>query len=66
MFVNLFGPPMEQRCGADPVGPTLEVSAVGELRIFEFLDGGKVAIDQDTVGQWPQVLGGLQFRRVRW
>jgi hypothetical protein len=56
---------MKARCRANAVGLPLEGGTVGELRIFEFLDRVKVAVDQDAVGQPPQVFGGLQFRRVR-
>jgi len=56
---------MEAGRGADARGLTLQVGAAGELDVFELLDAGEMAVDQDRVGQRPQVLGGLQLRGVR-
>ena len=50
---------------ADLLGVALQLGAAGELRVFELLDGGKVPIDQDRVGERPQMFGRLQFGRVR-
>src|SRR5690349_4857683 len=63
-FVNLLGPPMEQRSRATALALPLEGGAPGELRVFEFLDGGEVLVDQGRIGQWPEMLGGLQFRGI--
>ena len=43
----------------------LEGGAVGELRSFQVVDGGKVLVDQRGVGQGPQMFGWLQFGGVR-
>ena len=56
---------MEQRGGADEFGPGLEGDTALSLDVFQLLDGGKVAVDQDRVGQGPQMLSGLQLGRVR-
>src|SRR5215831_12291709 len=64
-FVDLFGPPMEQRGGANALGLALETGAVGELRVFEFLDVLEMAVDEWRVGERPEVFGWLQFGRIR-
>ena len=55
---------MEARGGADQLGVTLQVGAAGELHLFELLDAREVAVDQDRVGERPQVLSGLQLGRI--
>jgi hypothetical protein len=57
---------MEQCRGADQIGTGLERHTAGGLNVFELVDGGKVAIHQDGIGQGPEVLGRLQFRGIRW
>ena len=57
---------MEQRCGADQVWPGLERYTAGGLNVFELVDGGKVAIHQDGIGQGPEVLGRLEFWGIGW
>jgi hypothetical protein len=52
-FVDLLGPPVEARRRADTVGLALEHSTMGELRIFEVLNRGKVAVDERRIGQRP-------------
>ena len=39
---------------------------MGELRFFAFLDAGDVTLDQRSIGEGPQMLGGLQFWGVAW
>ena len=51
---------------ADLLGVALQLGAAGELRVFEFLDRDEVPIDQDRVGERPQVLGRLQFGGIGW
>ena len=65
LFLDALGPPLEQRGRADAFALPLEVSAAGELDVFELLDAGEMAIDQAGVGQRPQVLGRLQFGGIR-
>ncbi len=60
-FVDLLGPPVEQRSGADALALPLEGGTAGELRVFEVLDAREVLVDQGGVGQRPEVLGGLQL-----
>lgn len=59
---------MEQRGGADALGVALQLSAAGELGVFELLKCGEkcseVPIDQDRVGERSEVLGGRQFRGI--
>ena len=57
-------PPMEERGGADTLGLALERCAVGELRLFELLGAGEMAIDRGRIGEQPEVLSWLQFRRI--
>lgn len=57
---------MEQRGGADALRLALERGAVGELRLFELLDALEMAVNQRGVGEGPEMLGGLELRRVRW
>jgi hypothetical protein len=44
---------------ADHVGVLLQLSAVGELRVLQVLDGGELAVDEAGVGQRPQMLGAV-------
>src|SRR5262249_26598152 len=60
--VDLLGPPVEARFRADEVGPLLEGGAAGELGVLQLLDRGEMPIDERTVDQRPEVLGGLQLR----
>ena len=52
---------MEQRGGANAIGLALERGAVGQLRLFELLDGLEMAVVEGRVGQRPEMLGGLEF-----
>jgi hypothetical protein len=52
-FVDLLGPPMKQRGGADALALLLEDGAAGKLGIFELLNRGEVLVDQGRVGQGP-------------
>jgi hypothetical protein len=52
-FVDLLGPPVEQSSRADALALLLEHGTAGEL-----------LVDQGSVAQWSQVLGGLQFRGI--
>jgi len=56
---------MEQRGGANALGLALQCRAIGQLRVLELLDALEMAIDERRVGQRPQVLGWLEFRRIR-
>ena len=56
---------MEAGGGADLLGVALQLSAARELDIFELLNRGEMAVDQDRVGERPQMLSGLQFGRIR-
>jgi hypothetical protein len=56
---------MKARRRADLLGVALQLGAAGELSVFELLDRGEMAVDQDRVGQRPQVLRRRQFRGIR-
>ena len=57
---------MEAGGGADLLGVALQLSAARELDVFELLNRGEMAVDQDRVGERPEMLSGLQFGRIRW
>ncbi len=57
---------MEAGDGADLLGVALQLSAARELDVFELLNRGEMAVDQDRVGERPEMLSGLQFGRIRW
>lgn len=56
---------MEQGGRADALALRLECSTPSKLGVFQIIDGGEVLVDQRGIGQWPEVLGRLQFGRVR-
>jgi hypothetical protein len=65
---------MEQGRRANPCRLALKRKAVGQLRLLEVLDALEMAVDERRVGERrvgerrvgerPQMLGGLQFRRI--
>ena len=58
-FLDPLRPPMEQGGRADEIGPSLQCHTALGLDVFQLVDGGKVAVDQDGVGERPEMLGGL-------
>src|SRR5258708_20775531 len=66
VFVDLLGPPMELRGGADAVGSLLQRGAMRQLGVFEVLEAGEVLIDQHAIGEGPEMLAGLAFGGIRW
>lgn len=56
---------MEERDGADEIGPSLQHDAARGLGIFELVDARKVPVDEHGVGQRPQMLRRLEFGGVR-
>jgi hypothetical protein len=50
---------------ADTVGLPLQGGAVVELHLLQLFDAGKMPVDEDIVGQGPEVFGGLELRRIR-
>jgi hypothetical protein len=64
--MDLLGPPVEAGGRTDQVAATLEGGAAGALRVFQVVDGGEMAVEEAGIGQRPQMLSGLEFRRVRW
>src|SRR5262249_28622956 len=63
-FSEALGPPVEAGGGANALWLTLEKRAVGQLRVLELLERGEMAVEEWGVGKWPQMLSGLQLRRV--
>jgi hypothetical protein len=58
-------PAVKQRGGANALGLALEVSTVGELRLFKLVAALERAVDQGHVGKGSQMLGGLEFWGIR-
>jgi hypothetical protein len=65
-FVGQLGPPVEVGRRADAVRPSLQGDAVGQWGVFERVDVGGVAVDEDLISQEPQMLGGLEFQVAGW
>ena len=63
--MDLAGPPVEARGRTDAVGLSLECGTVRHLGVLELLDAGEMPVDEDVVGQRPEVFGGLEFGRIR-
>src|SRR5262249_54449015 len=57
-------PPVKQRRGANALRLALERGAVGQLHRVEHLDAREVTVDEGRVGQGPQLLSRLEFRRI--
>jgi len=57
---------MEKGSGADEGWLRLECDAVLGFRLLQILDAGEMTIDQRSIGQRPEMFGGLQFGRVGW
>ena len=64
-FSEPLRPPMKQCSGADKVWVLLQGDAARRLGVFQLLDTGEMAIDQRRIGERPQMLSGLEFRRIR-
>jgi hypothetical protein len=43
----------------------LQLYAPSGLGVLEVLDGDKATVHQNSIGQVPQMVHGLQFRRIR-
>jgi len=50
--------------GADEGWLRLECDAVLGLRLLQILDAGEMTVDQRSIGQRPEMFGGLQFGGV--
>jgi hypothetical protein len=50
---------VKQGGGADEIATGLEGDTAGRLDVLQLLDGGEVAIDQDGIGEGPQMFGWL-------
>jgi hypothetical protein len=56
---------VEEGGGANAVWLALKRGAMSELRLFELLDALEMAVHQRGVGEGPEMLGGLEFWRIR-
>jgi hypothetical protein len=50
---------------ADAVWLRLEAGAARELDVLQLLDRGELPVDEAGIGEWPEMLSWLQFRRIR-
>ena len=57
---------MKQRGGTHQIATGLEDNTAGGLRVLQLLDRGKMAVDEDGIGERPQMFRRLKFGRVRW
>lgn len=64
-FLDPLRPPVEAGGRANEVGTRLERNAAGDLGVLQVVDVGEMAIGKCGICQWPQMLGGLEFRRIR-
>lgn len=64
-FLNALRPPVEPGGGADEVATALEGDATPGLRLFQLVEIGEVAVDEDGVGEWPEMFGGLKLGGIR-
>jgi len=55
---------MKARGRADEIAALLQGHAAARLCVFQLLEVSEMAIDQHRVGQRPEVLGGLELRRI--
>ena len=58
-------PPAKAGGGADEFPLPLEHDTACCLRVFQFLNRDKVAVDERAIGERPQMFRGPQFRRIR-
>jgi hypothetical protein len=63
-LLDPLGPPGKARRRANAGRVLLESGAVGDLDLFELLEARECAIDEDGIGQWPQVFGRLELGRI--
>jgi hypothetical protein len=65
LAVNALRPPGEQRGRPDKITTTAQFDNSRRLNVLEFVNGGEMGVDKNGVGQRPQMLDGLEFRRMR-
>jgi hypothetical protein len=63
-FLDPERPPREARGGADEIAALLQGDTASGLRVFQLVEVSEMAVDQDRIGQRPEVLGGLELGRV--
>jgi hypothetical protein len=51
---------------ADHLWVRLKPAAPLGLDLFQLIEGGEDPIGQRLVGKWPEPLGGLHLRGIRW
>lgn len=64
-FVDAQRPPGETRSRANEVAAPLQGDTASGLGVLQLIEVGEVAIDQDGVGQRPEVFGRLELRGIR-
>jgi hypothetical protein len=64
-FLDPLRPPVEVGSRANEVGTRLQGDAAGGLGVLQVVDRGEMTIGKCGIRQWPQMLGGLEFRRIR-
>ena len=64
-FSEALRPPVKERGGAHEIATGLQGDTAGGLDVLQLLDRGEMAVDQDGVGERPQMFGGLQFGGIR-
>jgi hypothetical protein len=35
------------------------------LYLLELVERGEMPVDEDSIGEWPEMFGGLEFGRIR-
>jgi hypothetical protein len=60
-LVDALRPPLKAGRGTDELLLPLEHGTARRLSVFQCLKGIEMPIDQDGIGQRPEVLGRLQF-----
>ena len=57
---------MKAASGANALGLALEGSAACQLRLFELLNAFEMAVDQQRIGERPQMFSGMEFWGIGW
>src|SRR5262245_46346950 len=63
-LLEALRPPIETDSRTHKVATGLEGDTARHLGILQLLKGGKVPIEQDGIGERPQMLGRLEFGRI--
>ena len=63
-FMDASRPPVKAGGRVDHRWLVLQLGTASELDLFECFDGGDMLVDENGIGQGPQVLRRLEFRRI--